>query len=76
MPAHYTCDKCGKEPANEDYDGLILCKLHRTENDLWYLKREYQTKKKWVDDVWISKLEKMEAEISELKRIIVGLNEK
>jgi uncharacterized Zn finger protein (UPF0148 family) len=34
MPKILTCDKCGKHPAYEDYDGAILCKQHEAQKKI------------------------------------------
>ena len=66
MPAVYTCDVCGTQPADIDYNGSVLCNLHRTKQDLLELQREYISLKKWIDACYISKLERIKSEMEKL----------
>jgi hypothetical protein len=68
MPKYLTCNKCGSsEDATEDYEGEILCGLHGAEKELRHLRVEYKELQKWVQDCWLSKLEKMSKKISSLE---------
>ena len=64
------CDKCNKTPAIRDYDGIVLCRKHRTKYELKLLVREYESMKKWVIKCWISELIKKKNEITKLKKTL------
>ena len=70
MPKHLTCDKCGVEPATEDYEGNIFCEYHRAEHKLPQLLciEEKQIESLKREQI---KLEKLEEEINLLKCIIL-----
>jgi membrane-bound lytic murein transglycosylase B len=67
MPAIYTCDVCGKRPANEDDNGIILCALHRAKADLKELTAEYSALEEWINKCHMSRLTKMSVDIKELE---------
>ena len=75
MPAIYTCDICGKDAEGEDYEGNILCKLHKIESELKRKESEYEEQKKWVSKIWITKLKEAKTVIKTLKSKIEELKE-
>ena len=75
MPKQLSCDKCGKTPANEDYEGNVFCEYHRAEHRLANLRRDYEEKRKWVERCWLSELAKMQREIANLERFLTLVRE-
>ena len=73
MPATYTCDICGKKPAGIDDNGLVLCELHRAKDDLFYLEKEYQDEKTWLENTFLKdqrdRLEKIEVLKLKIKQL-------
>jgi len=40
LPKVLFCDKCNKQPAEEDYDGAVLCEQHMAEKLLPYMQAD------------------------------------
>jgi len=69
MPVKYTCDICGSdEGASMNCDGDVLCRRHHIEHDLALLRSEYQDRRQWVREVWLSRLANMRKEIAVMEK--------
>jgi len=73
MPKLLSCDRCGEMPANEDYEGNVLCEYHRAEYDLITLRRKYEERRRWVERCWLSELAEMQREIVTLEQFLTSI---
>lgn len=69
MPKHLTCDRCGKEPADEDYEGNIFCIYHRAKYKLPGFLQDYEEQSKRNEE-GEAKLASLRQKIEDLKKII------
>lgn len=67
-----TCDVCGKPGDSYGYDGIYLCELHVTLNDLEEARQEWQKKQEWFEACWGRKLRQR---IAELETKLAQLNQ-
>ena len=69
-----SCDNCGKitDLLFIDYDSFVRCKICHIKNLIFLKEREFNDFKKWLEDTYLKKLNKIGEEISILKK---GLKE-
>ncbi len=67
------CDKCNKQPAEEDYDGAVLCKQHRAEKLLPYAQMDLD---KCTEELELLELNwhRLKNNVTELQRVARGGN--